>query len=81
MNRRPITANENEMGRNGGKTRAKRFSHAQIQAWDRLGGRPPKLCRRGIDQLDELVLRGKPKAVVAKKRGVSVRTFDRYLTR
>lgn len=79
MGRRPITANE--MGRKGGTTRAKRYSKAQIRAWGKLGGRPPKLGPSEIDQLHKWVRHGEPKAVVARKLGISTRTLDRYSTK
>lgn len=34
------------MGRKGGKARAAKFSKAQLKAWAKLGGRPPKMQGR-----------------------------------
>jgi hypothetical protein len=34
------------MGKKGGKARAAKFSKAQLKAWAKLGGRPPKKQER-----------------------------------
>jgi len=79
MGDKPITANE--MGRRGGTTRAKRYSRAQIRAWGKLGGRPPKLDSAALAKLRSMLRRGDSKAEAAKGFGISVRTLDRYLAR
>ncbi len=34
-----------QIGRKGAKTRAKRYSHAQLSAWAKRGGRPSKQAK------------------------------------
>jgi len=77
MSEKPITASE--MGHRGGTTRANRYSRAQIRAWGKLGGRPPKLDRATLAKLRKMLRRGDSKAEAAKRLGISVRTLDRYL--
>jgi hypothetical protein len=77
MSEKPITASE--MGHRGGTTRAKRYSLAQIRAWGKLGGRPPKLDRAALARLRNMLRQGDSKAKAAKRLGISVRTLERYL--
>jgi hypothetical protein len=77
MGEKPITANE--MGRRGGTTRAKRYSRAQIRAWGRQGGRPPKLDRAATRKLRGMLREEVPKGEIARKLGISARTITRYV--
>jgi hypothetical protein len=77
MGQKPITANE--MGRRGGRTRAKRYGKAQIRAWGKLGGRPPKLDKAALTELRQMLRHGVAKGEIAKKMGISARTVTRYV--
>ena len=78
MSDKPIT--DNEMGRRGGTSRAKRYSRAQIRAWGRLGGRPRKLGKAALTSLDRMLREGVPKAQIAKRLEISTRTVTRYVS-
>lgn len=65
----------------GGLARAKTHGKKHIREWGQRGGRPRKLDPGETNHLRDRVRRGEPKAAVAKKFGISVRTLDRYLAR
>jgi hypothetical protein len=65
MGQKPITANE--MGRRGGRTRAKRYSKAQTPAWGKLGGRPPKLDKAALTKLRQMLRHGVAKGRLPRR--------------
>jgi len=79
MGEKPITANE--MGRRGGASRAKRYSKTQIQAWGKLGGRPPKLDNAAMGKLRRMLRAGVRKGEIARRLGISTRTLTRSVNK
>jgi hypothetical protein len=79
MGEKPITANE--MGRRGGTSRAKQYGKAQIRAWGKLGGRPPKLDKATMGKLRGMLREEIPKGEIARRLGISTRTVTRYVDR
>lgn len=41
-----LTKHFSSLGKKGGRTRAKRYSKAQLKAWGSKGGRPKKLDKQ-----------------------------------
>ncbi len=68
-----------KMGHKGGKVRAERFSKRQIAEWGKLGGRPPKIDGKALEQLRGLLAKGKSQGECAEALGVSTRTIGRIL--
>jgi len=79
MSEKPMTVAE--MARMGGLARAKGYTKAQLRKWGEKGGRPAKLDRNALAQLEALLHRGKSQAECAKVLGVSVRTIGRLVAR
>jgi general stress protein YciG len=70
-----------EMGRKGGKTRAKHFSKEQISKWGKQGGRPSKMDREALESLRGLLASGKSQGECAEMLGVCTRTIGRVVAR
>jgi hypothetical protein len=66
-----------EMARMGGIARAKAHSKAELRAWGRQGGRPPKMDQKASERPRKLLAGGKSQAECAAMLGVSVRTVGR----
>jgi hypothetical protein len=61
----------------GGKARASRYSHGQLSAWARKGGRPARLDKASLARLRKLRTAGKTIAECAGILGVSCSTVAR----
>jgi len=59
-----------EMARMGGVARAKAHSKAELRAWGKRGGRPPRLGRKGLSHLKRLLAAGRSQAERGCPRGV-----------
>ena len=79
MSEKPMTVAE--MARMGGIARAKAHSKAEIRAWGKQGGRPPRLTSAARQRILEHLANGWSHARIAAKFGVSLRTIGRLVAR
>jgi len=66
-----------EMARMGGLARAKAHKKAEIRAWGKQGGRPPKLTAKQRERMERMLAAGRPHDEIAKRFEVSLRTVGR----
>ena len=70
-----------EMGRMGGLARAKAHKKAEIRAWGKQGGRPPRLTAKQGDQMERMLREDRPHGEIARRFGVSLRSVGRVAAR
>ena len=79
MSEKPMTVSE--MARMGGRARAERYSKAQLRAWGKQGGRPPKLTSKKLERMERMLAEGRAHHEIARRFGVSLRTVGRVAAR
>jgi transposase len=77
MSEKPMTVAE--MARMGGVARAKQYNKAQLRAWGKKGGRPPRLTPKQREWVVRMLDQGRPHDEIAQRFGVSLRTVGRLV--
>jgi len=79
MGKKPMTVTE--MASMGGRTRAQKYSKAELREFAKGAGRPVKLDGRARRRLRQLLTVGRSHAECAAELGVSIRTIGRAVAR